>query len=39
MRALVVGAGAVGQVYGHHLARGGADVAFYVRPKCVFRPS
>ncbi|NUP09015.1 MAG: hypothetical protein HOW73_23440 [Polyangiaceae bacterium] len=32
MRALVVGAGAVGRVYGHHLARAGADVAVYVRP-------
>src|SRR5262245_49596595 len=33
MRALIVGAGAVGQVYGHHLARGGAEVAFLVKPK------
>ena len=33
MRALIVGAGAVGQVYGHHLARGGAEVSVYVRPK------
>jgi 2-dehydropantoate 2-reductase len=32
MRALVVGAGAVGQVYGRHLARGGAEVAFLVKP-------
>jgi 2-dehydropantoate 2-reductase len=32
MRALVVGAGAVGQVYGHHLARGGAEVSFLVKP-------
>lgn len=31
-RALVVGAGAVGQVYAHHLARGGAEVAFLVKP-------
>ena len=33
MRVLIVGAGAVGQVYGHHLARGGADVTFLVKPK------
>lgn len=33
MRAIIVGAGAVGQVYGHHLARGGADVAVLVRPR------
>jgi 2-dehydropantoate 2-reductase len=33
MKALIVGAGAVGQVYGRHLALGGADVAFYVKPK------
>jgi 2-dehydropantoate 2-reductase len=32
-RVLLVGAGAVGQVYGYHLQRGGADVAFLVRPK------
>jgi len=31
-RVLVVGAGAVGQVYGHHLHRGGAEVAFLVKP-------
>jgi ketopantoate reductase len=31
MRALVVGAGAVGQVHGHHLARGGAQVGFLVK--------
>jgi ketopantoate reductase len=31
-RVLVVGAGAVGQVYGHHLARGGAKVTFLVKP-------
>lgn len=35
MRALVVGAGAVGQVYGRHLALGGAEVAFLVRDKYV----
>ena len=35
MKALVVGAGAVGQVFGYHLAQGGADVAFYVKPKYV----
>jgi ketopantoate reductase len=33
LRALVVGAGAVGQVYGHYLARGGADVTMFVRDK------
>jgi len=33
MRALIVGAGAVGQVYGRHLAMGGADVSFLVKPK------
>lgn len=33
MRALIVGSGAVGQVYGLHLARGGASVAVFVRPK------
>ena len=32
MRALIVGAGAVGQVFGHHLARGGAEVTFLVKP-------
>jgi len=32
-RVLVVGAGAVGQVFALHLARGGADVAFLVKPK------
>ncbi|MCB9594148.1 MAG: ketopantoate reductase [Sandaracinaceae bacterium] len=34
-RVLVVGAGAVGQVYGRHLALGGADVTFFVREKYV----
>lgn len=33
MRALLIGAGAVGQIYGWHLARGGAAVSFYVKPK------
>ncbi len=33
MRALVVGAGVVGQVYGRHLSRGGAEVGFLVKPK------
>lgn len=32
MRVLVVGAGAVGQVYGHHLAKGGARVTYFVKP-------
>ena len=31
-RVLVVGAGAVGQVYGLHLRRGGARVSFLVKP-------
>jgi hypothetical protein len=35
MRALVVGAGVVGQVHGRHLARGGADVGFLVKPEHV----
>ena len=33
MKILVVGAGAVGQVFGHHLAKGGAAVTFLVKPK------
>ncbi len=33
MKALIVGAGAVGQVFGRHLALGGAEVTFYVKPK------
>lgn len=33
MRVLVVGAGAVGQVYGLHLQRGGAEVTWFVRDK------
>lgn len=33
MNVLVVGAGAVGQVYGRHLSLGGARVSFLVRPK------
>lgn len=33
MRVLVVGAGAVGQVYGRHLQLGGADVVYFVRDK------
>lgn len=33
MRALVIGAGAVGQVYGQHLASGGAEVGFLVKPE------
>lgn len=32
-RVLIVGAGAVGQVYGRHLRAGGASVAFLVRPR------
>lgn len=34
-RILLVGAGAVGQVFAYHLQRGGADIAMYVRPKYV----
>lgn len=33
LHALVVGAGAVGQIYGDALARGGARVTFYVRER------
>ena len=33
MNILLVGAGAVGQVYGYHLQKGGARVSFFVRPK------
>lgn len=33
MRILIVGAGAVGQVYAHHLARADAEVGLYVRPR------
>lgn len=33
MRALIVGAGAVGLVYGQALARSGAEVAFFVKEK------
>lgn len=33
MNILIVGAGAVGQVYAHYLAIGGAKVSFLVRPK------
>jgi hypothetical protein len=32
VRALIIGAGAVGLVYGKHLADGGAQVSLYVRP-------
>jgi len=32
MRVLVVGAGAVGQTFGHHLQRGGAEVHVLVKP-------
>jgi hypothetical protein len=32
VRALIVGAGAVGQVFGRHLAEGGAEVTFLVKP-------
>ena len=33
LRILLVGAGSVGQVYGHHLQQGGAEVRFLIRPK------
>ncbi len=33
MRVLLVGAGAVGTTYGFHLARGGAQVSFLVKPR------
>ena len=33
MRALVIGAGSVGQVFARHLSLGGAEVAFLVRPR------
>jgi len=33
MAIIIVGAGAIGQVYGHHLARGGAEVGVLVRPR------
>jgi ketopantoate reductase len=35
MNVLIVGAGSVGLLYGYHLQKGGAQVAFYVRPKYV----
>lgn len=34
-RILIVGAGAVGQVYGHFLQRGGAEVSYLVKPNHV----
>ncbi len=37
MRVLVVGAGAVGQVYGYHLHKGGAQVCFFLKDKYVER--
>lgn len=33
MKVLIVGAGAVGQVYGHHLQMGGAEVWYFVKPE------
>jgi 2-dehydropantoate 2-reductase len=35
MKVLIVGAGAVGQVYGSFLQRGGATVAVYIKPRHV----
>jgi ketopantoate reductase len=39
MRAVLVGAGSVGQVYGHHLQRGGARITYVVRPHHIPRLS
>lgn len=33
MKVLLIGAGAVGQSYGYHFQRGGADISFFVREK------
>lgn len=33
MKVLIVGAGAVGQIYGYHFSQGGAEVSFLVREK------
>lgn len=33
LRVLVVGGGAIGQVYGHHLVRGGTEVSYYLKPE------
>jgi len=33
VKVLLIGAGAVGLTFGHHLARGGAEVTFFVREK------
>lgn len=33
MKVLIVGAGAVGQAYGYHLQKGGAEVWLFVKPK------
>lgn len=33
MKVLIIGAGAVGQVYAHHLVKGGAEVSFYIKEK------
>ena len=30
MRVLVIGAGAIGQAFGHHFQRGGAEVNFFL---------
>ena len=35
MNVLIVGAGSIGQLYGHMLQRGGATVGVYVKPKYV----
>ena len=35
MKTLIVGAGAVGQIYGASLAKGGQEVSVYVRPRWV----
>jgi ketopantoate reductase len=33
MKVLIIGAGAVGQVYGYHLHQGGAEICFYIKEK------
>lgn len=33
MKVLIFGAGSVGQIYGYHLTKGGAEVSYYIRPK------
>jgi len=35
MKVLIVGAGAVGQIYGHYYAEGGSEVTYLVKPRHV----